>query len=242
MINELNEKLKGYSNKYFIDKFINSKPNAEYNKLKHKGGVAIVVFYVLWLAFSFSIMFQAYCWVKWWYPLIVFLGLFIDVCWFWRLDCRRAGILSKMASVYVKTHIFMEWRLPAYGSLKTKKAQDKYIYSIRNSYRAEVVRRYMGAEYNIRAIKDLKDEVEIKNINLWGLISYGTFLSLSIEISECMGYEGVDKLYMAFGFSLIWLTGCVAVWFGISTWLYCRNKHKILRETLEFILYDQCKR
>lgn len=39
MINELNEKLKGYSNKYFIDKFINSTPNAEYNKLKPKSVV-----------------------------------------------------------------------------------------------------------------------------------------------------------------------------------------------------------
>ena len=242
MINKLDEKLKAYSNEYFIDEFIKSKPSAEYCKVESKCGVAAGAFCVLLPMLILAIKFWSRlcpCW--YWLSLFLLLGLLLDIYFFRKLDRRRTKFLFEMACVYREKHDNLQVKVLDCGLLTTKKAQNQYIYLVRNAYRADIVKRELGNEYNISTIKTLKDAIKIKEVKLG--LNFGSicsFFALSVALSAWYGFDFKNGWPIAVGFFLILLGGYVIFDYCVRLFIcpYKSKKYSALRETLSFMIYD----
>lgn len=244
MINELDEKLKVYSDEYFINEFVKSKPIVGYCKLERRCGVAIGAFFVLLPVLILSIM----CWSRlyyclYWLSLCLFLCLLVDVFLLVKLERQRTKILLEMANAYLEKHGEIKGRIPN-GSLKTSIAQNKYIHSIENAYRAEIVRQYLSNDYSISVIKALNDEVEIKEVKFGlGFFSVCSLLALSVSLVAWGGFDIKSGWHIAFVvfFYLVAIPVVIYVFKIGRLELFTNKRRKELRETLSFMLYDQCK-
>ena len=245
MINKLDEKLKAYSNEYFIDEFIKSKPSTEYCKLESKCGVAAGAFRVLLPVWILSIA----CWSRlspcwyWVVFLCLLLCLLVDIVFFWKFSRRRTKILSDMACAYLERHSDIKEKLPDCGILRTRKEKKQSVNFIGNVYRAEIVKQYLGQDYSISTLKALKDEIAIKEVE-WGLglISLCSLGALSVALFQWKGFDFQNGWSYAIGGTVILSAIYVIFYFGRLLWLqYKGKKHAILRETLIFMLHDQCE-
>lgn len=241
MINELNEMLKEYSHKYFIKEFRKSKPKTAYNKLQYKCVGVFVGSCILGELCVLSIIYRGHlgeCW--YWIFLCLLLSLFVGVFCLVELDSHRMTVLSGMASAYLENHGERE-KIQDCFLLTTRKEKMQYIYFIKNSYRASIVRQYLGKDYSIGAIKALKDEVEIKDVKL-GL----DFISVCSIIALCVAlvtWYGLDIEHgwpiVLVSFLLLVAIPVIIYVIKLGEWEFFKSKkHKELRETLTFMLYD----
>lgn len=241
MINKLDDKLKEYSNEYFMNEFIKSKPNTEYNKLNYKCIGLFVGLCIVFVLFVFSFVYRSYLGQGWyWCSLSLLLCLLVSVFYLGELENRRLAVLSEMASAYLESHGELE-KIQDYGLLTTWKEKMQYIHSIRNSYRADIVKRSLGNDYSIDAIKALKDAVEIKGVKLdLNFVSVCSFIALSVSLVAWFGFDIKNGWPIVLGFFLILLGGYVAFDYCVKLFKWhCKcKKYKILRETLSFMLYD----
>lgn len=241
MINKLNEELKKYSHKYFVKEFMKCKPNAEYNKVKKKGVLLLTGFCVLIVMLTLSVICRCYlgdCW----YLCSSCLLLCLIVLAFWSRDveCHRMKILSEMASAYLDNHEVLKIRIQDYTLLTTWNDRMQYIYAIRNTYRADILKQCLGNDYNISTISALKNEISIKRVKFdLGFISFCSLVALSIAVADWLSDNVQEGWPIAIGILCL----LVLVYFlGHRARLVVRDFkckiYKILRETLSFMLYD----
>lgn len=241
MINELNEKMKEYSHEYFVKEFRNSKPSIEYNELEYKIFVTIAALVVVGVIGGLLLVCRVCeCPKYYWVGGALVPCLLGGLIYFFRLNCKKTKILLEMANAYFAKHGDIRGKLPN-APLKTARARNKYIRAIENAYRAEIVRQYLGNEYTISTIKTLKDEVEIKDVKLGlSFASICSFLGLSVSVVAWFGFD-IEK---GWPIALCGVLFLLAVHVGIYVaklggWEFCKSKkHKELRDTLSFILYD----
>lgn len=242
MINKLDEKLKAYSNEYFIDEFVKSKPAAEYCALESKCGVAAGAFFVLLPILILSIKSWSRLCPSWyWFSLCLFIGLFADIFFFRKLNCRRTKILYEMACAYKEKNDNLKAKVLDCGLLTTPKAQNQYINAVKNAYRADIVKRELGNEYNIKTIKVLKDEIKIKEVKLG--LNFGSicsFFAVSVALAAWYRFDYKNGWPIVLGFFSIFLSGYVIFDYCVRLFMhpYKSKKYSILRETLSFMLYD----
>lgn len=244
MINELNEMLKKYSNGYFIEKFEKIKPSVRYNRLKRMSLTMLIVFLVAFSMFVLSIG----CWDclgawrAWGFGGVV-LCMLASVFCLCRSECHKTRIQSGMAYAYLKKHGSVKAKLPKYGSFNTVKEHRQYVYFVKNAYRAEIVRTYLGNEYNLESIKAMRDIIAVKDVKFrLGFFSFLSLFSLGVSLGDWQIFDGLDKLNSAIGVAVllaaVYVIGYL-VMFGI--WCFKVKKYSALSETLTFILYDMRK-
>lgn len=241
MINELNEKLKEYSHEYFVNEFRKSKPNTAYNKLQYKSVGVFVGLCILGFLLVLSIIYRGHLGEYWyWISLCLFLSLVVGIFFLVELDSHRMTVLSGMASAYLENQGERE-KIQDSLLLKNRTEKMQYINYIKNSYRAEIVRKHLGNDYNINTIKALKDEAEIKDVRL-GLdfVSVCSIIALCVALVTWYGLDiehGWPIVLVSF-LSLVAIPVIIYV-IKLGEWEFFKSKtHKERRETLSFILYD----
>lgn len=241
MINKLDERLKKYSHKYFVKEFMKYKPNTEYKKLKKKGVWLVAGFCILIIMLTVSVICRCYlgdCWYL--CSLCLLICLFVLAFWSRDVECYRMKVLAGMAAAYLDTHEDLKKRIQDYALLTTWKGRMQYIYAIRNTYRADIVKQCLGNDYNICTLKALKDEISIKGVKFdLGFISFCSLFALSIAIADWLSPYTQNKWPIAIGV-LFFLV--LFYFLGHGARLVARDfkckKYKILRETLTFMLYN----
>lgn len=236
MINRLDERLKKYSHKYFVKEFMKCKPNTEYNKLEKKEIWALVSFCILAVVLILLLICSSRlsaCW--YWYPLCLLVYAFV----YWKLECRKMTVLSGMGSAYLEKHKDLKKKIQDYDLLATQKDR-KYVDTIQNSYRAEIVKQCLGNDYNISTISALKNEISIQGVKFdCGFSSVCSLVALSIAFAAWEGphiQQGWPIAVLCFFILLLVYTVCSVV--RVLMWNFKCKKYKILRETLTFMLYN----
>lgn len=241
MINKLDERLKKYSHKYFVKEFMKCKPDKEYNKLENKQVWTRVSFCILMVILIVSLIGNFHlsaCWY-WYYSciLLCLCAVYAFVCW--KLECRKMTVLSGMAVVYLEKHRDLKKKIQEQGLLTTERDR-KYINTIENTYRADIVKRCLGENCNINVIKALKDEISIKDVKFdLSFIPVCSLVALSIAIANWLTTNIQERWLIAVVIFLV-LLGLYSVihLIRLSVWNFKCKKYKILRGTLSFMLYD----
>lgn len=240
MINKLDERLKKYSHKYFVKEFMKCKPNTEYNKLEKKEVWALVSLCILVVVLILLLICSSRLRVWWyWYPLCLILFSLVYVFVYWKLECRKMMVLAGMAPAYLENHKDLKKKIQNYSLLKIGRDR-KYVKTIENTYRADILKRYLGNDYNINTIKALKDEISIKDVKFdLGFIPFCSLIALSVSLVAWMGLN-IQKGWPIAVLIFLVLLGLYSVihLVRLSVWDFKCKKYKILRETLSFMLYD----
>ena len=241
MINKLDEKLRKYSHKYFVEEFMKCKPNTEYRKVKKKGAWLLGSFCILIGMLTLSVI-CGYYWGDCWYLCSLSLLICLLVLAFWSRDveCYRMKVLSRMAATYLDTHEALKRRIQDYALLKTWKDRMQYISVIENTYRADILKQCLGDDYNISTISALKNEISIKRVKFdLGFISFCSLVALSIAVADWLRGDVQEGWLIAIGI-LFFLV--LFYFLGHGARVVIRDfkckRYKILRDTLTFMLYD----
>lgn len=241
MINKLNEELKKYSHKYFVKEFMKCKPNTEYSKLKKKGVGLLVGFCILVVMLALSFICRCYlgdCWYL--CSLCLLLCLLVLAFWSRDVECHRMKVLSGMAAAYLDTHEDLKKRIQDYALLTTWKDRMQYIYAIRNTYRADIVKQCLGNDYNISTISALSNGISIKGVKFdLGFVPFCSLVALSVSLAAWARphiQQGWPIAVLGIFFLLIGYSAYHGV--RLIVWDFKCKKYKILRETLSFMLYD----
>ena len=241
MINKLDEKLRKYSHKYFVEEFMKCKPNTEYRKVKKKGAWLLGSFCILIGMLTLSVI-CGYYWGDCWYLCSLSLLICLLVLAFWSRDveCYRMKVLSGMAAAYLDNHEALKKNIKDYALLATWKDRMKYINTIENTYRADMVKQHLGNDYNIGTIGVLKKEISINGMKFelgFGLVC--SLVALSITVADRLSDNVQEERPIAVMIFFILLL-CYFVYHSVRlvAWDLKCKRYKILRDTLTFMLYN----
>lgn len=241
MINELNEKMKEYPDKYFIKEFKKCKPSTTYRELEYEFYVLVASLVIVWIGGVVSLIFGSCAWPHWFWKILS-MG-FCSAVFVWlllRVDRRKTNILFEMACAYLEKYSEIKEKLHNSDLLTTPNLKKQYIHSVKKAYRAEIVRKYLGNSCNVSAIKALKDEIMLKNVEFdLGFFPLCSLLALSIAFVEWKGFDFQNGWIVVL--RSVWvLSGIVVFIYFVKrvVYYYKSRKNKELRETLEYMLYE----